>query len=38
MITATIPLLERDAREHDRTAVSLGFSVSRRLVKFWLNM
>jgi len=23
---ATIPLLERDAREHDRTAVSLGFS------------
>ena len=26
VITATIPLLERNAREHNRTAVSLGFS------------
>jgi len=25
VITATIPLLERDAREHDWTAVSLWF-------------
>jgi len=26
MIMAIIPLLERNAREHDQTAVSLGFS------------